>query len=134
MLSLSVNIYFGHIIHYIRRGTAIADANRAISLDPKFSLAYYSRFFAVYKEKENSGKSQINRRRQELFLVDLNRSIALDPNFAYGYRFRSIFTTDRISSIRDLQKAAKILRQQGRFHALSGVIKDLLEKGATEME
>jgi hypothetical protein len=67
-------------------------------------------------------------------LADLNQSIALDPNFAPAYAFRSGLTSDQASSIKDLQKAAKLFRQQRRFRALSRVIKHLLDKGATEME
>jgi tetratricopeptide (TPR) repeat protein len=109
----------------------LADANRSISLDPKFSLAYFLRASLLNgKIKE----PQKNAKQLELVLVDLNRSITLDPNFAYGYVFRSILASDQTSSIRDLQKAAKLLRQQKRFRALSTVIERLQEKGATEIE
>jgi tetratricopeptide (TPR) repeat protein len=111
---------------------ALADANRAISLDPKFSLAYFLRSSLVFSEKEKDFYG--NAKLQELVLADLNQSIALDPNFAPAYAFRSGLTSDQASSIKDLQKAAKLFRQQRRFRALSRVIKHLLDKGATEME
>jgi tetratricopeptide (TPR) repeat protein len=111
---------------------ALADANRAISLDPKFSLAYYLRSNIVFGE--NPEKSQTNTKRRELVLADLNRSIALDPNFAEAYVIRATFFSDQAASIRDLQRAAKLLRQQKRFRALSSVIKQLLNKGVAEME
>jgi Trypsin-like peptidase domain len=111
---------------------ALADANRAISLDPKFSLAYYLRFSVVVGEKPE--ESHRNTKRRELVLADLNQSIALDPNFADAYTSRSSFSRDQASSIRDLQKAAKLFRQQKRFRALSSVIERLQERGATEME
>jgi Tfp pilus assembly protein PilF len=109
----------------------LADVNRSISLDPKFSLAYFLRatlLNATIKEPQKNAK-QLG-----LVWVDLNRSITLDPNFAYGYIFRSTLTSDQASSIRDLQKAAKLFRQQKRFRALSNVVEQLQEKGATEME
>jgi Tfp pilus assembly protein PilF len=112
---------------------ALADLNKAISLDPKFALAYFSRA-SLIGNKQRVPNQEESKLIMKLALADTNRSIALDPNFAPAYIYRSHITDDQASSIRDLQKAAKLFRQQGRFRALSRVIEELLRKGATEME
>jgi Trypsin-like peptidase domain len=116
---------------------ALADLNRAISLDPKLSLAYLGRASLMgnrYRSGEIRPGEEELKLIMKLELSDTNQSIALDPNFAQSYIYRSYITSDRASSIRDLQKAAKLLRQQRRFRPLSHVIEELLRKGATEME
>ncbi len=115
---------------------AFADINQGIYLDSKLPLAYLARSIVTLHKLETTSPSQQNLRELENALNDVNHSINLDPNFALAYIYRSRFylINGQESSIKDLQKAAKLLRQKKHSRLLLAVIEQLRKQGANEME
>jgi tetratricopeptide (TPR) repeat protein len=105
---------------------ALADFNRAITLDPKFAEAYADRgTLKSIKLNDNQGA-----------LADYNRAITLNPQIAQAYANRGLLKNnkldDKAGAIQDLRQAVKLFRAQGRTQDLQKTIDFLLQLGATE--
>jgi S1-C subfamily serine protease len=106
--------------------STLADLNKAISLNPKFTYAYnYRGLVKAIKLNDFQGA-----------LADLNKAISLDPKSADAYISRGtvkVGLNDRQGAISDLRTAARIYRAQGQTEKLQMAIKILRQLlGASE--
>jgi tetratricopeptide (TPR) repeat protein len=143
------------------RQGALADYNKAISLNPKFVEAYFDRanlkqtqlndlqgaladYNKVISLNPKLAEAYYNRgilKKNKLndpqgALADYNKVISLNPKDAAAYSNRGILKgeklNDRQGAIRDLRTAARIFREQGQTQSLQVVIAALRKLGATE--
>jgi tetratricopeptide (TPR) repeat protein len=83
-----------------RRDLALEDLNKAITLDPKASEAYFWRAQAKYAANDVEGAD-----------ADLSKTIELDPSFSEAYRFRGWYREragKREEAIADYRRALEI--------------------------
>ncbi len=83
-----------------RRDLALEDLNKAITLDPNASEAYFWRAQAKYAANDSDGAD-----------ADLSKTVELDPLFAEAYRFRGWYREragKRDEAIADYRRALEI--------------------------
>jgi tetratricopeptide (TPR) repeat protein len=84
---------------------AVLDFDRAITIDPQDSFAYYNRGVAKFELGDKQGA-----------ILDFDRVIAIDPQDAEAYSNRGavkLALGDKQGAIADLTKGAQLFRQQG---------------------
>jgi tetratricopeptide (TPR) repeat protein len=102
--------YFALGVQKYKKGDdrgALADFNRAISIDPNYDDAYSNRgVLKIEKRNDTPGA-----------LADYNRAIQINPNYADAYINRGNLKyqkmNDRAGGINDMQQAARLFQKQG---------------------
>ena len=106
--SLSASDYFDRALKKQNQGDnqgAIVDYNKAIEINPNYSLAYYGRGLAKYDLGDKQGA-----------IVDYNKAIELNPNLADAYynrgnSYQQLGENQR--ALADFREAARLYQQQG---------------------
>jgi serine/threonine protein kinase len=135
---------------------ALANYNKAIDLDPKYTYAYYSRGILKANElgdpvgalADYSKAIELNPRfasayhgrailEAEIFsnlvraLADYNKAIELDPQCADIYYHRALLKKnkikDRLSAIQDFRDAATLYKQAGKTKEWKNALKEIKE-------
>jgi len=105
---------------------ALADYNRAITLNPQLTQAYSNRGL-LKDEKLNDTQGALS---------DYNRAITLNPEFAELYLNRGLLKarklSDKAGAIQDFRQAAKLFRAQGQTQYLQKALDNLRKLDATE--
>jgi tetratricopeptide (TPR) repeat protein len=107
------------------RREAVAQFNQAVTLNPRYTIAYFMRAITKYQLNDPQGA-----------LADYNQAISLNPQYANAYYNRGLLKdeklNDRAGAIADFRTAAKLFRAQGQTQALQRVTDILKSLGATE--
>jgi tetratricopeptide (TPR) repeat protein len=101
---------------------ALADYNQAISLDPKFVVAYFNRGTLKHVRQDIQGA-----------LADYNQAISLNPRFADAYYNRGLlknkFMKNRPEALQDLRQAQQLFKAQGDQQSFQAVSNSMLKLG-----
>jgi tetratricopeptide (TPR) repeat protein len=95
---------------------AIQDFNKAIQINPQYSVAYFSRSSAKGQTRDVKGA-----------LADINQAIAIDPNFAEAYLNRASIKNaqrDKNGSSADVNQAIKINPKFSEAYLVRATIKN----------